>query len=104
MNNFPCTSCGLCCRKLHLNNLYAELDKGNGICKHLDEVTNLCQIYENRPLLCRIDDCYTTFYEQAHTKKEFYLLNAENCLTWQIEANILKEARIDLRKIKKVKI
>lgn len=34
---FNCDKCGLCCRSLHLSDLYHDLDKGDGVCIHLDE-------------------------------------------------------------------
>lgn len=49
---FNCDKCGLCCRSLHLSELYHDLDKGDGVCIHLDEKTNLCRIYHSRPEKC----------------------------------------------------
>ena len=53
---FKCDCCGECCRNLDKSDLYKELNRGDGVCKFLME--NLCSIYDNRPLLCRIDDSY----------------------------------------------
>ena len=53
---FKCDKCGECCRHLNESDLYIELDRGDGVCKYLDG--NLCSIYENRPLHCRIDESY----------------------------------------------
>lgn len=58
---FECDKCGECCRHLKGISIYAELDRGDGICKYLKG--NLCSIYEDRPLFCRIDDCYEQFFK-----------------------------------------
>jgi Fe-S-cluster containining protein len=74
---FECDKCGECCRRLKGISIYAELDRGDGICKYLKG--NLCSIYEDRPLFCRIDDCYTQFFKEEYTPEEFYKLNYEIC-------------------------
>ena len=53
---FPCTACGACCRSLGGSSLYAGLDRGDGVCQHLDEGSNLCRIYEARPSAYRVSD------------------------------------------------
>lgn len=40
---------------------------------------NLCSIYEDRPLFCRIDDCYEQFFKEKYTRDEFYKVNYEIC-------------------------
>lgn len=74
---FTCDKCGMCCRNLHLSPLYAELNDGTGVCKYLKG--NLCSIYPNRPLLCRIDECYNHFFKDMMSKDEYYKLNYEVC-------------------------
>lgn len=74
---FVCDRCGECCRNLDKSPLYAELDRGDGVCKYL--VGNLCGIYEKRPLICRVDSCYEEFFKQEMTKEEFYSLNYQVC-------------------------
>ena len=56
--NFPCSVCGACCR--HISNIpeLRSFDLGNGVCKELDPKSNKCKIYDNRPLVCRIDEMY----------------------------------------------
>ncbi|WP_025275868.1 YkgJ family cysteine cluster protein [Helicobacter pylori] len=56
LNRFPCTS----------------------VCKFLDLETNLCKIYESRPLICRIDEVHKKIYSHIPLK-EFYTKNAEVC-------------------------
>lgn len=74
---FACDRCGDCCRSLDKSPVYADLDRGDGICRYLSG--NLCSIYENRPLLCRIDDCYELFFKDKITKPGYYKLNHDIC-------------------------
>lgn len=74
---FQCDKCGACCRNLRLSSNYADLDRGDGVCKYLQG--NLCSIYENRPLKCRIDDSYHTLFKDSMTINEFYKLNYDAC-------------------------
>lgn len=60
---FKCDKCGLCCRSLNdFGDLYSDLNDGNGCCKYFDAKTNLCTIYETRPLKCRVDEGYKKFF------------------------------------------
>lgn len=76
---FPCTACGLCCRHVHLSEQTAYLDKGGGVCRHLDTNTNLCIIYNNRPLVCRVEDYYKAYLERDIEWDNFVALNLEIC-------------------------
>lgn len=75
--SFPCTKCGKCCRHLHLNALYRDLDRGDGVCRYLDG--NLCSIYSIRPLKCRVDDAYEKYFQHQMTLEEYYNLNKKMC-------------------------
>lgn len=81
---FTCDKCGACCRNLNRSPVYANLDIGNGVCRYL--AGNLCSIYEDRPLLCRVDESYEAFFEGYMTKEEFYNMNYAYC-------KILKEEK-----------
>lgn len=61
---FPCTACGACCRNLGGAPLYARLDRGDGVCRHLDTGTDRCRIYETRPRICRVADMYEAFADR----------------------------------------
>lgn len=74
---FKCEMCGECCKHLNYSNIYADLDRGDGICKFLDG--NRCSIYSERPLKCRIDDCYVLFFKEIMSKNEFYAENKKIC-------------------------
>ncbi|WP_181229925.1 YkgJ family cysteine cluster protein [Helicobacter pylori] len=91
-DRFPCTSCGLCCKNITGIIGLVGFDAGNGVCKFLDLKTNLCKIYESRPLICRVDE--------AHKKllKEFYAKNAEVCNALQEANHMDKSFRVILKK------
>ncbi len=75
---FPCTACGACCRSLGGSALYADFDRGDGVCRHLDDESNLCRIYDDRPSICRVSDMYKHF--SAHlTWPEYVALNLQAC-------------------------
>lgn len=57
---FPCSKCGECCRHINLIPQLSEFDRGDGICIHLSG--NLCDIYEQRPEICRVDVMYQKYY------------------------------------------
>lgn len=74
---FECDKCGKCCRNLQSSPIYKDLHNGNGICRYLDG--NICSIYEDRPLFCRIDACYELFYKDTLGYNEYLQLNYECC-------------------------
>ncbi|MBQ9274748.1 MAG: YkgJ family cysteine cluster protein [Succinivibrio sp.] len=76
---FFCSRCGACCRSLRsFGELYRSLDDGSGVCRHFDLRTNLCTIYANRPLQCRVEEGYETYFKQL--PYESYLqLSYEGC-------------------------
>lgn len=75
---FQCDQCGECCRNLYLSPLYAELDRGDGICKYLSG--NLCSIYNSRPLLCRVDESYKVFFKGVMSIEDYYRMNYRACI------------------------
>ena len=75
---FPCNRCGACCRNVGNVALYAHLDRGDGVCLHLNINTNLCRIYETRPQICRIADMFSAFEEHL-TWQEYVDLNLQSC-------------------------
>lgn len=74
---FQCDKCGMCCRNLDKNELYKELDQGDGVCRYL--TGNLCSIYEQRPLLCRVDESYEKLFRGKMSLEEYYELNYSAC-------------------------
>jgi len=89
---FNCDKCGLCCANIADIELYKDLDRGDGVCKYLKD--SLCSIYENRPLLCRIDNSWKQFYSSEMSLECFYELNYKGCKKlkeqkWRLK-NVLK--------------
>ncbi|MBQ3647158.1 MAG: YkgJ family cysteine cluster protein [Synergistaceae bacterium] len=75
--NFPCKKCGMCCRMLkHVPQLH-DFDKGDGVCKYLEN--NLCSIYDKRPLICNVQKMYEKFFANIMPPEEFIFLNLEAC-------------------------
>lgn len=94
---FICDQCGECCRNLKMSELYSELDSGDGSCKFLKG--NLCTIYERRPILCRIDECYDHFFSDEMTKEEFYRKNYEVCRYLKEKAAMAKQRKEKKREV-----
>ena len=80
---FRCKKCGQCCRHLNLSELYSDLDRGDGVCKYLKD--NLCSIYSDRPLKCRIDECYEMFFLDLMSRENFYQINHTVCQSFEEE-------------------
>ncbi|MBN9365592.1 MAG: YkgJ family cysteine cluster protein [Comamonadaceae bacterium] len=83
---FPCTRCGACCRSVALSPVTAWLDRGDGACRHLDDKSALCLIYEERPDICRIGHQYQMNYQKYFSWEEFCELNQECCTALQQNA------------------
>lgn len=75
---FSCRKCGACCRNLSANELYNVLNRGDGVCVNFDEKTNLCRIYETRPIICRVEDGYR-LVRTFMTYDEYIDLNYRAC-------------------------
>lgn len=74
---FDCDMCGECCRNIGGNELLAELDSGNGVCKYLNG--NKCSIYQERPMLCRVDDFYDMYLSDKMSRDDYYRQNHKAC-------------------------
>ena len=79
---YPCTKCGLCCKNLRANNIYSNLDRGDGTCIHFNELENLCGIYENRPIICRIEDAHKVFFHNIPFNN-YINENIQSCIELQ---------------------
>ncbi|MRX73378.1 YkgJ family cysteine cluster protein [Bacillus lacus] len=91
MTQFPCTSCGACCSSIE-GIAFLEKYNQNGSCNKLKD--NECTIYEERPLLCRIDEAYDQIFSAYMTRKDFYRQNAKACNELQEKLNISLEYRV----------
>lgn len=76
---FVCDCCGLCCKNLRLSSLYDDLDRGDGVCIYFDESSNLCKIYDERPVKCNIDMTYELFLKDKMSIEEYYKQNYLAC-------------------------
>ena len=74
---FNCDMCGLCCKNIRYSGFSAELDRGDGICKHLKD--NLCEIYAERPIFCNVEAYYDKNLSKIMTREEFYAMNYKIC-------------------------
>ncbi|WP_376780103.1 YkgJ family cysteine cluster protein [Stutzerimonas nitrititolerans] len=80
---FPCNKCGICCQKVHLAPETRFLDRGDGTCRHYDATSKGCNIYTQRPDICRVDRQYELIYSQRYSWDEFVAVNVEICLNLQ---------------------
>lgn len=97
LSEYPCNSCGLCCKNLdHIEEL-KEYDRGDGVCIHLKN--DLCSIYEERPLICRIDKMYDKVFYKQFSKKDYYIENLKACQKLQVESGHSENDQFDLKKI-----
>ncbi|CAG7632908.1 hypothetical protein PAESOLCIP111_03427 [Paenibacillus solanacearum] len=91
---FPCNSCGLCCKMVVLVPELSDLDRGDGSCKHL--VNDRCSIYETRPLICNVDGMYESVYWRQMSREQFYVLNLTACKQLQMKAGFPEEYQVKL--------
>lgn len=93
--SFPCTRCGLCCQNIkHVPELN-DFHNGDGHCLYFKADVG-CTIYQERPLVCRVDEGYQQLFENKISKKNFYLKNAEVCNYMQLEAGLPNHYRVKL--------
>lgn len=76
---FPCTSCGKCCQQVSLSSQTAYLDRGDGTCQYFDDMEKLCTIYDERPLVCRVEGYYKKYLSQQYEWDDFVRINLEFC-------------------------
>jgi Fe-S-cluster containining protein len=94
--DYPCSSCGLCCQHVGDIPQLQELSGKEGACIHLSE-SNECSIYNERPLLCRIDEAYNSGLFSEYTLKEFYKFNASVCNDLQEKNNTEIKYRVIIK-------
>ena len=76
---YPCQRCGSCCRLIGESSLAHEVAESDGRCNWLDQNTNLCKRYEDRPLFCNVDRYYDKFLQKIMSRDTFYQLNQKAC-------------------------
>lgn len=72
---FKCDCCGLCCRHIDCSFTDSGLDRGDGVCVYFDEISSLCKIYEERPLICNVDKFYEEYLIGMISREAFYRIN-----------------------------
>ena len=78
--SFPCTACGKCCRKVGYSHQTKFLDRGDSVCMHLNEDNNLCNIYDTRPIVCRVYDYHQQYLSDKISWSDFIQINTKICL------------------------
>lgn len=79
MKKFECVKCGECCRHLKDVESLKHLQI-NGVCKYLSG--DICEIYEQRPSVCRYDGAYELFKYKI-SEDEFYNICVFYCEKYQ---------------------
>ena len=78
----------MCCRVIGNIPQLKQFDRGDGTCCHLT-AANLCDIYDDRPEVCRVDKMYSHF-KDLMTEDEYVDSIEESC-------RILKANYVTLR-------
>lgn len=76
---FNCEKCGACCRQVGETILGKNMALPNGVCKFLDQNTNLCRQYGCRPIFCNVDMYYERYLEKYISREEWYEENIKMC-------------------------
>jgi len=84
---FSCSRCGACCRNIRQYEWYRHLDRGDGVCRHFDDDTNSCTIYEQRPDECRIDLLYERHFATRMSRAAYHAAVHAACLALQDAAS-----------------
>lgn len=107
MKDFPCTSCGLCCKGVGraVNAAKDLLSQGktdpyifevanfphpfnsDGTCLHL-KPDNSCAIYESRPDICNVATTWNKYHKDYISKENYFLSAAMLCNSMMVEAAI----------------
>lgn len=68
-----------CCKRVNLLSETAMMDRGDGVCRYLDEVSGNCLVYESRPDICRVDRQYEMHFQRKMTWDVFVQVNEAAC-------------------------
>jgi Fe-S-cluster containining protein len=88
---FNCSGCGLCCTKIkvildtkesspvkHIIDQFPHTAREDGSCEKYDRETKKCTVYEDRPLLCRVDEMHKHWPEKM-SLQEYYKRTEQVC-------------------------
>lgn len=76
---FPCNHCGACCKSVTLSPQTAGFDRGDGTCRHYDDVERHCRIYAQRPDVCNIEKTYELHFQTRLTWPVYVAKNLHAC-------------------------
>ncbi len=80
---FHCSRCGACCSHLKVfGDIYQNLDRGDGVCRHYDIMTKRCLIYEIRPNLCNVSKGFAIFSDHM-SWNEYIKKTKKSCIYLQ---------------------
>lgn len=74
---YPCDCCGECCKHVELIAEMKDFDRGDGICKYLNN--NRCAIYKKRPNICNGKYIYENYFSHMSVE-DFHKLMLKYCL------------------------
>ncbi|HBC3533522.1 TPA: YkgJ family cysteine cluster protein [Vibrio vulnificus] len=92
---FPCDACGECCRNVHASIETKYLDRGDGVCKNLNNSNGLCEIYDDRPLVCRVQEYYDKQLSKDYEWEIFIEMNVEICEQLKLKRKMLNELSVN---------
>jgi Fe-S-cluster containining protein len=69
----------------------------NGVCSKYDKKTKQCTIYDERPLICRVDDYYKQKIHGNMTLKQWHQHNADVCNYMIYESGIDKKYLVEIK-------
>jgi Fe-S-cluster containining protein len=70
--------------------------EGDGICRHYNPDIG-CDIYQSRPLVCRIDEGYIELFSKEVPLLIYYQKNAEICNELQASAGLNEQYRVEIQ-------
>ena len=85
--HFKCDMCGLCCQHVSLSDIYKHLDRGDGVCRYYEDETQMCSIYDRRPIICNVEVFYEHFMKRIMSKGLFFEMNYRICEKLKNETN-----------------
>lgn len=83
IDQFICDKCGLCCKYLiksvDKDLVKSLLSEDEQSCKYYNDIKKTCNIYEDRPLICKVDDLYDKVLSEFMTKEDYYTNQYQCC-------------------------
>jgi Fe-S-cluster containining protein len=73
-------------------------DRGDGACEHLEKDNKTCSIYEDRPLLCKVDELFERMkvHKPGLDQKAWNIYNTKICHELIDELKLDSKYKIDL--------